>query len=266
LFDGGGRMRVPIRAVLVLVLAIGLAGCSSASHDGTSAQPSAAASDSPPQPGADCQSRVGTGKPVRFGSDGATNLGGVVFGTGRTGIVLSHQVEGSLCQWAPYAVELAKRGYRVLAFDFPGFGYSSEVVSGQSLDGVVVAAAALLRSQGASTIVLIGASMGGTASLVAATEVQPAVAGVISVSGPTLFQDVAASKAAPKLTVPVLYAAGRADDEFARDAQTLYDATPATTDRKLVIVGAGLHGVDLVADGSEVEAAVTAFLSAHAPA
>ena len=117
-----------------------------------------------------------------------------------------------------------------------------------------------------TAIVLIGASMGGTASLVAATEVQPAVAGVVSVSGPTLYQDVAASKAAPKLTVPVLYAAGRADDEFARDAQTLYDATPATVDRKLVIVAAGLHGVDLVADGSEVEAAVTAFLSAHAPA
>ncbi len=179
--------------------------------------------------------------------------------------MLSHQAEGSLCEWAPYAAELARRGYRVLAFDFPGLGYSSETVTGQGLDGAVVAAAAFLRGQGASTIVLIGASMGGTASLVAATEVRPAVAGVISVSGPALYQDAAASKAAPKLTVPVLYAAGRADDAFARDAQTLYDATPATTDRRLVIVGAGLHGVDLVADGSEVEAAVTAFLSAHAP-
>lgn len=259
-------MRVPVRAVLVLALAIGLAGCSSGDHGATSAHPSTAASDGPPRPGAPCLSRVGTGTPVRFGSGGATNLGGIVFGTGRTGVVLSHQSDGSLCEWAPYAVELARRGYRVLAFDFPGFGYSSDVVSGQSLDAAVVAAAAQLRSQGASTIVLIGASMGGTASLVAATEVQPAVAGVVSVSGPALYQDVAAGKAAPKLTVPVLYAAGRADDEFARDAQTLYDATPATVDRKLVIVAAGLHGVDLVADGSEVEAAVTAFLSAHAPA
>ena len=259
-------MRVPVKAVLVLVLAVGLTGCSSGTRDASPARPSTAASESAPPPGAACPSRVTTGKPVRFGSDGATNLGGVVFGTGRTGIVLAHQTEDNLCQWAPYAVELARRGYRVLAFDFPGFGFSSDVVSGQTLDGVVVAAAALLRSQGATAIVLIGASMGGTASLVAATEVQPPVAGVISVSGPTLYQNVAASLAAPKLTVPVLYAAGRADDEFARDAQTLYDATPASVDRKLVIVAAGLHGVDLVADGSEVEAAVTAFLSAHAPA
>ena len=251
---------------MVLALAVGLTGCSSGNHGSTSAQPSTAASDSAPPPGAACASRVSTGKAVRFGSDGATNLGGVVFGTGRTGIVLSHQAEGSLCEWAPYAVELAKRGYRVLAFDFPGYGYSSDEVSGQGLDGAVVAAAALLRSQGATAIVLIGASMGGTASLVAATEVRPPVAGVISVSGPTLYQGVAASKAAPELTVPVLYAAGRADDEFARDAQTLYDATPARVDRKLVIVAAGLHGVDLVADGSEVEAAVTAFLTGHAPA
>ena len=257
-------MRVPVKAVLVLALAVGLTGCSSGTHDSTSAQPSTAASES--APGAACPSRVTSGKPVRFGSNGATNLGGVVFGTGRTGIVLAHQVEDSLCQWAPYAVELARRGYRVLAFDFPGVGYSSDTVSGQSLDATVVAAAALLRSQGATAIVLIGASLGGTVSLVAATEIQPPVAGVVSVSGPALFQDMAASKAAPKLTVPVLYAAGRADEEFARDAQTLYDATPGTVDRKLVIVAAGLHGVDLVADGSEVEAAVTAFLTAHAPA
>jgi len=262
-------MRVPAGVVVIFGLALGLAGCGAGGSDGAATQASGVASasaNSGPAPGAGCLSRVGNGRPVRFGNNGATNLGGIVFGSGHAGVVLAHQAEADLCQWVPYALELAGRGYQVLAFDFPGFGYSSTAIPGEHLDAAAVAAATFLRGQGASSLVLIGASMGGTAVLAAAAELQPPVAGVVSVSGPTQYLGVAAVPAAAKLTVPVLYAAGRADDEFARAAQTLYDATPATTDRKLLIVGAGLHGVDLVADGSEVEAAIAAFLAAHAPA
>ena len=34
-----------------------------------------------------------------------------------------------MCQWLPYATLLAQQGYRVVAFDFAGFGASSPTKS-----------------------------------------------------------------------------------------------------------------------------------------
>ena len=39
-------------------------------------------------------------------------------------MILAHQSEGDLCDWAPYARRLASRGYFVLPIDFRGYGLS----------------------------------------------------------------------------------------------------------------------------------------------
>jgi len=225
--------------------------------------PSTAAGSAPAKPvaGVGCPSNAKGGRQAHFGQD----LGGLVFGTGRTGVVLSHQSDGDLCQWLPYGKELAQRGYRVLAFDFPGTGASTD--SKAALDDAVVAAAAFLRSDGATKVVLIGASMGGTASIAAAVKIRPPVAGVISLSGPGVFQDTRAIDAAPELAVPVLYVAAEDDPTFANAAHELYDATPTRVSRKLVMLPSGGHGVQLLdADlGAPAGPEVTKFLSAVAP-
>src|SRR5262249_62042229 len=67
---------------------------------------------SPPVPlaGVGCPSEAAGGRPVGFGA----GLGGLVLGTGRTGVVLAHQSDGDVCQWLPYGKSLAQRGYKVL--------------------------------------------------------------------------------------------------------------------------------------------------------
>jgi pimeloyl-ACP methyl ester carboxylesterase len=74
-------------------------------------------------------------------SDGAT-LVGVALGRGSSGLVLGHQLGSDLCEWLPQARMLAKRAYRVLAFDFAGFGDSPHGPADSRVDTDVVAAAA----------------------------------------------------------------------------------------------------------------------------
>jgi pimeloyl-ACP methyl ester carboxylesterase len=112
--------------------------------------------------------------------------------------------------------------------------------------------------------------MGAAASLAAATRLQPPVAGVISLSSPTVYPAANALGAVPKLAVPVLYLVGETDGRFAANAQELYAQTPAGADRELVVVKSSAHGIQLMgqpgAVGTQVKAAMDGFLAANAPA
>jgi pimeloyl-ACP methyl ester carboxylesterase len=202
----------------------------------------------------------------RFATTAGATLVGVVLGSGRTGLVVGHQVGSDLCEWLPQAREFASRGYRVLAFDFAGFG-DSQSGSGPDAraDTDVVAAAEQLRRRGAAQIVLIGSSMGGTAVLSAATQIRPPVAGVVSLSGPASFQGVDAGAAVSRLRVPVLLVAGADDQPFVNDARAMYRAAPVRDKRLLVVPGSG-HGTSLLESGEDaprVLAAVRGFVADH---
>ena len=215
--------------------------------------------------GVSCSSLVGDGRQVRFGRNGSTDLGGLVYGTGRSGVVLAHQSGGDLCMWLDYGKMLAQRGYRVLLFDFPGVASSSGAT--MRIDEAAVAAADFVRADGASQVVLIGASMGGTAVVAAAAQVTPPIAGVISLSAPSTYAGVNAADQARNLAVPVLYAVAEDDPQFVGSARAMFDNTPASVPRKLVVVPVGGHGVRLVqgGDGGPVGKDVDAFLQQYAP-
>jgi dienelactone hydrolase len=74
-------------------------------------------------------------------------------------------------------------------------------------------------------IILVGASMGGTASLVAAHGIVPTVAGVASLSGPANYAGMDALTTVKSLTVPVLFMAAANDQaggfDFPADARTM---------------------------------------------
>lgn len=256
------RVPRPLLAVAVLVLAV--AGCGGG-HD----VPSGTASAATLSDEQSCSGQLSGGQPATFGPNGA-KLSGVLLGTGRTGLVLAHQAGTDHCQWGPYALEQVKAGYRVLLFDFAGHGDSPS--TGPANDVAVVAAAEYLRSHGVQTVVLIGASMGGTAVLSAATKITPPVAGVISLSGPAAYEGVSALSAVPHLAVPVLYAACQLDSPFGDDAATMYAATPPSVSRTLAVQDACTeHGVQLTnpdfgVDANAVRSAINGFLAAHAPA
>jgi pimeloyl-ACP methyl ester carboxylesterase len=187
-----------------------------------------------------------------------------VVGSGKRGVVLGHQNQSYLCSWFPFADQLAAAGYTVLALDFRGFGSSSawDADKPKSLDLDMLAGAAFLRSQGVTTIVLGGASMGGAAAIIAAATKPTGVVGVFSVSAPSIFGSLNALTAARGVRVPSLFIAAVNDSEFATAAQQLHDAVPAKTGTVKMVPGSA-HGTLLVDSDPAVPAAILTFVQAR---
>ncbi len=259
-------IRVPAlcAGLLILTSAAGCGGSSPSRTDAApSVAPSATVSSGPPSAGAHCAAQLSGGTQVRFPTAGGTSLAGVVLGTGRTAVALFHTTQADVCQFASYAGELTAGGYQVLLVDFTGDGVSDRGTATPADD--VVAAAAFLRGRGVSRLALIGASKGAIAVVGAAPLVQPPPLAVVSLSPPVRFQGVDGLAAAPRITVPVLYAAATGDKQFPADTKQLHDATPPASGRQLLLVDGGAHGNVMLRSVPAVRQAVDAFLAAHAP-
>ena len=100
-----------------------------------------------------------------------------LYGSGDRGVVLAHGGRFTKESWQPQAQSLVKAGFRVLAFDFRGFGKShgpgdSDMFTAPvQLD--VLAAVRFLRKNGAKTVAVMGGSFGGGAAADAAFASQP---------------------------------------------------------------------------------------------
>lgn len=110
---------------------------------------------------------------------------------------------------------------------------------------------------------LAGSSLGGSAALVAATNISPPVASVVSLSAPAHFRRQDALGVAPRLRLPVLYVASQDEPVgIADDARALHEAT-ASTDKRLEIVPGTRHGLRILEASSSARALVEKFLRAH---
>ena len=98
--------------------------------------------------------------------------GGLVYadeyGAGTRGVVLAHGGQFNKESWKKQATVLAGAGFRVLAIDFRGYGPShgpgqSDVMSAP-LYFDVLAAVQYLKKNGATTVSVVGASLGGWAA------------------------------------------------------------------------------------------------------
>jgi pimeloyl-ACP methyl ester carboxylesterase len=241
-----------------------LAGCGS-----SPGSPAPAASSAFPVPtGPVCYGKEADAHRANFPGTGNQPLLGYTIGTGSVGVVLGNQASADACSWLGYAKDLAQRGYRVLAFDFNGEG-DSATSDGSGGDDVASAAKYLRSQPGVSGIVLIGASRGGTAVLVAATTLQPPPKAVISLSAPASFNRDDAGSVVAKLTAPTLFVAAEDDTNFAVDARSMSERAPSGL-ATLKIVPGGSHGESLVIpalEGSDQAlAAINALLSTKAPA
>jgi pimeloyl-ACP methyl ester carboxylesterase len=191
---------------------------------------------------------------------GVVEVGGgqvAVLGTGPVGVVLSNQSDQNLCAWLPFARTLAGRGFRVLVYDYGLTGNPA---------GDVAQATASLRRLGAGTVLLVGASEGAKASLVAAASIRPPVGGVVSLSAEETLRGQAVRPFAAKLGVAVLFVAARADPYGAADATPqLYRAATAASSRRLVLLAGDRHGTGLLSgpSGAKVRSMILDFLSEH---
>ncbi len=111
---------------------------------------------------------------VSFPTQDGGVIHGDVYGAGRHGVVLAHGGRFAKESWGELARVLAGAGFRVLAFDFRGQGESrGGATAGQPTDGRrldVVAAVGFLRRSGATSVSVVGASMGGDYAAEAAEE------------------------------------------------------------------------------------------------
>ena len=217
-------MRIGLTGIAVLSLVLATACDASRGEQARSEQAATTSSTSamPPTTAATtarpCLRAAEAAGVFRFPTSDGSTLVGVVLGSGRTGLVLGHQLGSDLCEWLPQARQFAKRGYQVLAFDFAGFG-DSQPGPDSRVDNDVIAATAELRRRGADQVVLVGSSMGGTAVLSAATRIRPPVAGVVSLSGASSYGGVEAQAAMGRLRVPVLFVVGADDQHFTEQAR-----------------------------------------------
>jgi pimeloyl-ACP methyl ester carboxylesterase len=254
----------------------GSAGCASRSASAT--KPAASRSGrAPPTLSKECGSAHADAgsRSLWFRAADHVRLHGVMLGGGGAGVVLAHQYPADLCGWATYARTLARSGFRVLLFDFRGFGASDhpspQMIGHAERD--VIAAAALLRQRGAQTVSLCGASFGAAAVLVAAPAIRPAPAAVVSLSAETDLGFLGPNyslhplRAVPRLRSPLLLMVARGDRYVSLgDARALLRAAGAKP-KRLVVFDAG-HGLELLKppNGPRATRLLLAFLRGHAPA
>jgi esterase/lipase len=157
-----------------------------------------------------------------------------------------------------------------------------DATDGTPLDGAVVGtetddvsgAMAEIRRQGATTVDLAGASLGGTVSLMAAATVAPPPDAVVCLSGPSDLGYLVGStrldalSAVPRMTSPVLFMVAHDDRAVSiADMQGLYRAA-GSTEKKLVVLPESYgHGWNMVSTfgGGLTPAARTVldFLRSH---
>ena len=213
---------------------------------------------------------------VTFPTQDGVELAGRLFGdpgTAATGIVFAHMLPADQTSWYEFAKRTSDQGYLALTFDFRGYcpggdGGCSQGERNVSADPAdLTAAVAYLRSRGADTIVLVGASMGGTAALLVAAQGEGSIAAVVTLSAPQSIEGlVAGPDVLAQVTSAKLFVAGSGDGEAAQAAQAFSDQSPAP--KRLEVVASDDHGTDLL-DGNQAEIVrnlVLSELAQYAPA
>ena len=182
--------------------------------------------------------------PVQLTASDGAEIYGVELGSGSTGVVLGHQYLSDHCELIDFARRLAAAGYRALTIDFRGFGASTGGAA-YRYDRDVAAAVARLRADSVTRVELVGASMGGTAVLVAASTIAPLVDEVVSLSGPARYHSLDALRAVRRSHIAVRFVVGRTDRPFASDAVALTKAA-AAKDKAILRLPGGRHGSSLL--------------------
>lgn len=181
-------------------------------------------------------------------------LNGRLFGPGHdVAVVLSHMEPNDQTAWFDFAEELADAGYAALTFNFRGYGDSGGDRDFSKLDDDLAAAVSWLHQRGKHRVFLVGASMGGTASLVVAAQAD--VQGVVAISAPAEFEGQNALKAVPNVTVPKLFIASEDDELATLSVEQMMEATGEPKDSQIY---PGLaHGTNIfLPDQSDSSAAI----------
>jgi hypothetical protein len=215
---------------------------------------------------------------VAFEAGDGVRLTGRLFGEGSVGVVLAHMGRGGDTQadFCLLARSLAERGYLALTYNRRGVCSSSAQECSKGFDDYasswkdVVGAAAFVRSRGATSLVLIGASIGAMASLHAAVshQVEPValieIGGVNHASGYDFSRKQLRELAGAKLFIS-------SDDDIYGGAEAAREWYGwAEEPKRLEILAGSEHGTDMLRSGEPTARPLTrlvlTFLARTAPA
>jgi uncharacterized protein len=205
-------------------------------------------------------------RPVSFMTSDRVQLAGLVYGQGKTMIICTHMLDTTYDIWIDTGMPqyLATLGYAVLVFNFRGYGASQGSQDPSFLDVDLRAAVSFAQRQGATRIVLMGASMGGTAALKVAAEIQ--VTAVISLSGPQAYGVLITNEELKAMHIPKLFLASADDISFALYATHMDEV--ASAPKELKIYPGIAHGTALLDGGLDSDPAqlIVHFIEQYAPA
>ena len=201
--------------------------------------------------------------PVAFATQDGVTLCGRLYGAGQPSVVLAHMQPTDQESWGAFAETAAREGYTALTFNFRGYAPSGGERETSKLDVDVEAAVDFLLSRGAKGIFLIGASMGGTASVKYAS--REGVLGVVALSAPTEFEGLNGIGDAGAVTGPKLFIAAEGDRSAQQAAAAYYEATPEP--RILEIYTGSDHGTNLLegTHGAQVTGRLLEFMEIFSP-
>jgi pimeloyl-ACP methyl ester carboxylesterase len=254
-----------LSALIAVVLAEACSGGSTVSPPATAPAPTTLPEHPAPSPAGAAGVPPGSAA-VRFVTGDGVHLAGRLFGTRGPAVVLSHQSDDDQTAWWDFASVLSRHGYQVLTFNDRGVcGVGSAGCSGGMPDVTAAwkdtaAAARFLHDRGAGWVALIGASMGGEASVIAASKAGEDVDALVSLSGSLglvgSFEPAVVHRTASAISAPALYLAGRLDGTNAENASRFARSTAGAT---LKVIDTAAHGIDLLGR-ADVRQVVMRFL------
>jgi len=207
------------RFAAAAITAIVLAGCASAPDADPSEKPipkPTVAIDSPATMCGDGYTTppIAPSSTLWLPADGSWFHSGLVGDASDTTVaVFVHQADLGFCGWYPYAQYLAKRGVRSIMLNLCGFGVTlcppDALVLSDGADAVLTAAR-WARAHGATRVVVVGASMGGTTAVLAASEDRKhQLDAVADLSGPLVYLDANITHAGDSISIPSFFAVRR---------------------------------------------------------
>ena len=209
---------------------------------------------------------------VSFTTADGVNLQGTLYGSGTTAVILSTMGAQRQDTWASFAREIAAHGYLALTYNFRYWITATKMQDSLRDKAAedVRAAVAFARRQGARRVVLVGASLGGLASIKAARADQPAAVVIMAApfgpfpALPSLQVDTADIQAitAPKLLINTEHDAGG----FTTDTRQMFEAAP--NPKELQIYPGSAHGTDLfdTEHAADLTRRLIEFIERNAPA
>jgi len=231
--SGAGRAEVLRAMALALALAAAAMGCAPSRQGERNAD-------------------IAGSTAVSFRSPDGVKLAGRVFGDGQVGVVLAHMFPADQTSWWAFARVLAQNGFTVLTFDFRGYcpGGVAGCSEGQrdvaAMWQDVLGAVDFMMARGLVRVMLVGASMGGTASLIAAAQPAVPVVAIVALSAPQSFEGLTADPTVlGNVTAAKLFVAGNSDPTGAATAaQAMYEESPPP--KQVEIFTSSDHGTDLL--------------------